>query len=646
MAAHTRRLLASDPAATEWLNFTYVVGGAGDTPIQAIKLTGSRLLPRPPHDSVGPAEDTVIVTVYYPQGAARGRPSSSGLNFAYGGCPRALSYNPDTDLVHNDHPLHTATLHKADGAYDWHCHILLPPKRLWPFLELLLNRHCRDVSAAQRHLGQLRSTQVAPIAPSADEPSDSSGITGPLTYPDGSAVIFGACRDGEAFSRLSALERQWGPVGSRVSGSTEVQMIKEALEWLTVYNAVELLDKLAKRFTAPRLRELRFWKGNAIEHILVEAGATEGLAHGLRKHGLNANVVREADSCTPLHLACYPKKTAEAEAWFASRRPRLVAVLLGAGADPTLTNKWRESTSDNAVVKAALREQIRDGGAQPVSAPGPGSLRPAPPPLHSFRRQPTAPPSEASLRGGTLLAVPPLLASVAESSDRKRRGGDISGSPPRKSLRDEMKDTVHRAPRYVTAESSGDAPRVAVKPGEKTYVANVGYLSKPELARALGDRWREVTPGEGKDLGRVDLVVIDGAFWYDKSTQGLACGAKSRIYTSKTLLMKYEIHALLMASKSSYIPECILYDASHRPPRLPDGVWIWRPTVPHGGGHGVAIVTNQVDPGPCGLSDRIIVDAFRCVALTLHACIAATIRGRGAEDASVESEAGCSHALH
>lgn len=120
------------------------------------------------------------------------------------------------------------------------------------------------------------------------------------------------------------------------------------------------------------------------------------------------------------------------------------------------------------------------------------------------------------------------------------------------------------------------------------------YLSKPVLARVLGSEWRAVSVHEAKRSGHADLIVIDGAFWIDKSTHGLHCGIKSRMDTSRRSLLKYDLHKILHRAESRFIPECFLYDrASPHPLRLPPGVWIWRPTVRRGGGQGVAVVETQ-----------------------------------------------------
>jgi hypothetical protein len=125
----------------------------------------------------------------------------------------------------------------------------------------------------------------------------------------------------------------------------------------------------------------------------------------------------------------------------------------------------------------------------------------------------------------------------------------------------------------------------------KTFLLKVGYLNKTIVKQVLGDGWREVEVSDKE--GKIDALFMDGHHWFDKSLWGVHCALKGRMPVG-TICRKPQLHALLRASGSTYIPETFeVQRGAHLMLPSSGGTWVWRPDVREGGGRGLSFVRTQ-----------------------------------------------------
>lgn len=287
------------------------------------------------------AMNRVIVTVYFLR-------NTRIHNFQ--GDPDCMAYNPRTDQVHNDHPLHHVALHRAEQPYELHTHILVTATKLWDFVEKLL---CRQMSGAK-----VKSYIVPELVARIRSLWSSGAARGNqkvVEFVDGCKAHFSACVDAEVLDREKDVVSKLA--AARGNSAEEERVIYTAMKLLRRNSAVSYIETIAGFVGMKRLANMRLWKTNTIVHVLVETGSVKALSHFLQKYAwLDVNVQRSKDKCTPLHLACWKRTDKEEEARFADFRAAVISVLVANGASATLKNKYGESCERHPLVLEALAQ--------------------------------------------------------------------------------------------------------------------------------------------------------------------------------------------------------------------------------------------------------------------------------------------------
>ena len=274
-----------------------------------------------------------VVTVYYRRGTSIHQ---------YTVDPDCMAYDPRSDQVHNQHPLHHSKLHRADDPYELHTHVLVTEAKLWRFVEKLLARQIRRVGpeVAPALTARLRSAFTG-----------GGGAGKDVRFADGCTAQFSACADEQVFDRMADMVQKLS--AARGDAARETAAIQEAIKFIRPDTAVSYVERIVEFVGIERLVGEKVWKGHLV-HLLVETGCVDALCTLAQKYAaIDVNAQRPDDLCTPLHVACWKRKNPNLEAQYSGVRESVVDVLVSLGADPEVKNKWGESCSSHPLVKEA-----------------------------------------------------------------------------------------------------------------------------------------------------------------------------------------------------------------------------------------------------------------------------------------------------
>lgn len=254
-----------------------------------------------------PEKGTTVVTAYYPSGTIyMTKPETQ----------KKLGIEPG-QVIHTEHPLHVAALHRPDDPYEWHSHVELPSGQVAAFISRFLGHY--GPAGAEVHASRVAQFLKDPR------------LDDPRTFPDGEIDVR-VCDDRSGLGLLVDIRNKWG-TQVRKDG----KYIKIAAERIRPTSGDEITRMLLERYDP---NELVAWTGpiGGLQHYIAKNGGVRGLellASTADKFDINR--ARKSDRSTVAHLAAYRTD---------SEGPQILAFAKAQGANPKLKNKYGETFRD------------------------------------------------------------------------------------------------------------------------------------------------------------------------------------------------------------------------------------------------------------------------------------------------------------